>query len=84
MPPRHEARPPTEALADEWQALGEEVDPDAMPPTRIHAAACDGAADRRAAVRAGCRATVWFSELLRGTILRVGGALGEGAHCPTS
>jgi chaperone required for assembly of F1-ATPase len=46
------ARPVAEALAAEWQAQGERIDPARMPLTRLVNSALDGVADQQEAVRA--------------------------------
>lgn len=46
------ARPVAEALAAEWDAQGERVDPARMPLTRLVNSALDGVADQQEAVRA--------------------------------
>jgi chaperone required for assembly of F1-ATPase len=46
------SRPVAEALAAEWQAQAERIDPAAMPVTRLVNSALDGVADQAAAVRA--------------------------------
>jgi len=55
-PAKRELAPPTralaEALAAEWEAQGERIDPRAMPLTRLVNSALDGVAEREDAVRA--------------------------------
>lgn len=46
------SRPVAEALAAEWQAQGEVIDPARMPLTRLVNSALDGVADQHEAVRA--------------------------------
>ncbi|GAU84022.1 chaperone [Bosea sp. BIWAKO-01] len=46
------SRPVAEALAAEWQAQGERIDPAVMPLTRLVNSALDGVSDQHEAVRA--------------------------------
>lgn len=46
------SRPVADALAAEWEAQGEKIDPAAMPLTRLVNSALDGVVDQQAAVRA--------------------------------